>query len=464
MTPHRIAVVGTGYVGLVTAACLAEIGHQVVALDIDDGKISLLRNGRVPIHEPGLEELVQKHLGKRLTFTEEYSEAIPQAEVVMIAVGTPSDENGDADLSAIWAVADLIPDYLDEFRVVAVKSTVPVGTCDELEARLWSEVASRYPGEDPEKHVVVVSNPEFLREGRAVSDFMKADRVVIGGNHAGVLGLLKEIYAPLNVPVVICDRRSSEMIKYASNAFLATKISFINSIARLCEKIGADVVKVAEGMGYDHRIMPEHLRAGLGYGGSCFPKDTSALLRMAKRFGVDFELLRATVDVNEGQVRWVIEKLESLLGSLSGRVVALWGLAFKPHTDDIREAPSLKLIKMLVERGATVQAYDPVARVDGSRNGLVLCTDQYASAAGAHAMVLVTEWQEFLEADFARVRSLMCTPIVVDSRNCLDAAKLVNMGFTYTGIGRYPVRRHSHWETVPAWRRGSCTNGKAREA
>lgn len=441
MTPRKIAVVGTGYVGLVTAACLAEIGHQVTALDIDDGKISLLRKGKIPIHEPGLEELVRKHAGKRLVFTGQYSEAISEAEVVMIAVGTPSDENGDADLSAIWDVADRIVDYLERFKVVAVKSTVPVGTCDELEARLWSKVARRYPGEPPERHVVVLSNPEFLREGRAVGDFMKADRVVIGGNDTHALELLKEIYVPLNVPLVICDRRSSEMIKYASNAFLATKISFINSIARLCEKVGADVVKVAEGMGYDHRIMPEHLRAGLGYGGSCFPKDTSALLRTAKRFGVDFELLQATVDVNEGQVRWVVEKLESLLGDLKDRVIAVWGLAFKPHTDDVRDAPSLKLIKMLVERGATVQAYDPVASVEALQKGFVLCGDQYASAAGAHALVLVTEWEEFRKADFARVKPVMRTPIVVDARNCLDPTELVAMGFTYTGIGRRPVGR-----------------------
>lgn len=439
MTPRRITVVGTGYVGLVTAACLAEIGHRVVALDIDDGKISLLRNGKVPIHEPGLEELVQKHLGRRLTFTDEYSEAIPHAEVVMIAVGTPSDENGDADLSALWDVADRIPDYLDEFRVVAVKSTVPVGTCDELEARLWSEVARRYPGEAPEVHVVVVSNPEFLREGRAVSDFMKADRVVIGGNDPGAMELLKEIYLPLGVPIVTCDRRSSEMIKYASNAFLATKISFINSIARLCEKLGADVVKVAEGMGYDHRIMPEHLRAGLGYGGSCFPKDVSALLHLSRRAGVEFKLLEATVEVNEGQIQWVVTKLQSLLGDLAGKVVCVWGLAFKPHTDDMREAPSVRLIRSLLARRATVRAYDPIARATGFPDGLVVFEEKYESARGADAIVVATEWEEFMNADFAKLKGLMRTPALVDARNCLNATMLRNMGFAYTGIGRCPV-------------------------
>lgn len=436
MTPRKIAVVGTGYVGLVSAACLAEIGHQVTALDIDDGKISLLRNGKIPIHEPGLEELVQKHAGKRLVFTGQYSEAIPEAEVVMIAVGTPSDENGDADLSAIWDVADRIVDHLERFKVVAVKSTVPVGTCDELEARLWSEVARRYPGEPPERHAVVVSNPEFLREGRAVGDFMKADRVVIGGNDTYALELLKEIYVPLNVPFVICDRRSSEMIKYASNAFLATKISFINSIARLCEKVGADVVKVAEGMGYDHRIMPEHLRAGLGYGGSCFPKDVSALLHLSRRVGVEFKLLEATVEVNEGQIEWVVGKLQSLLGDLADKVVCIWGLAFKPHTDDTREAPSLQLIRSLLARKVMVRAYDPVAKANSCPDGVIVFEEKYKSVSGADAVVIATEWEEFINADFAKVKDLMRTPAVVDARNCLNASMLRRMGFAYTGLGR----------------------------
>lgn len=438
MTPRRIAVVGTGYVGLVTAACLAEIGHQVVALDIDDGKISLLRNGKVPIHEPGLEELVRKHLGRRLTFTDEYSEAIPQAEVVMIAVGTPSDENGDADLSAVWDVADRIVDYLDQFRVVAVKSTVPVGTCDELEARLWSEAARRYPGEPPESHVVVVSNPEFLREGRAVSDFIKADRVVIGGSDPEAVELVRQIYLPLHVPIVTCDRRSSEMIKYASNAFLATKISFINSIARLCEKLGADVVKVAEGMGHDHRITAEHLRAGLGYGGSCFPKDTSALLRMARKVGFEFALLQAVVDVNTTQVSWVVEKLQERLGTLEGSVIAIWGLAFKPNTDDVREAPSLRLIRALLEKGATVQAYDPVVRPEALPQGIRFSESAYDAVSGADAAVLATEWDEFARIDLVRVRALMRRRLMVDGRNYLNPTIVRELGFEYCSLGRGP--------------------------
>lgn len=449
MTPRKIAVVGTGYVGLVTAACLAEIGHQVVALDIDDGKISSLRNGKVPIHEPGLEELVQKHLGSRLTFTNEYSEAIPHAEVVMIAVGTPSDENGDADLSAVWDVADRIPDYLDEFRVVAVKSTVPVGTCDELEARLWSEVARRYPDEPPEKHVVVVSNPEFLREGRAVSDFMKADRVVIGGTEADAIEKVRQIYLPLRVPIVTCDRRSSEMIKYASNAFLATKISFINSIARLCENLGADVVKVAEGMGYDHRITPEHLRAGLGYGGSCFPKDTSALLRMAARTGFDFKLVRAAVEVNAEQVLWVVHKVETQLGSLKGAVIAIWGLAFKPGTDDIRDAPSLRLIDALLGRGAMLRVYDPVARLTQVPHGVTVCDSPYDAASGANAIILATEWKEFSCLDLHRVRQCVHSAFFVDGRNYMDPEIVRRHGFCYVGLGRsQKARRVSRSETA----------------
>jgi len=432
---YRLGVIGTGYVGLVTAACLAEMGHDVIALDVDEGKISNLRSGVIPIHEPGLSELVHRNLGRRLRFTTSCDEVVPWADVVFIAVGTPSDSNGDAELRYVWQAVDTIAHHVHRPLIVAVKSTVPVGTCDMIEKRL-RELARAARGNTVPDGMSVVSNPEFLREGRAVADFMKADRIVIGSSEPEPARVLKEIYSPLGVPFVFCDRRSSELIKYASNAFLATKISFINSIARLCERVGADVVKVAEGMGYDHRIMPEHLRAGLGYGGSCFPKDTAALLRICSKVGFEFEILKAAVEVNASQVEWVIEKLRAVLGELAGKTVAVWGIAFKPNTDDTRESPALRLISRLLQLGARVKAYDPIAVPNKELPGLILCADAVTCAAEADALVVATEWAEFTNADFTCLRNQMRNPICVDARNCLSPSAMIESGFTYIGLGR----------------------------
>ena len=435
MQTYKLGVIGTGYVGLVTAACLAEIGHDVIALDVDEGKISNLRRGVMPIHEPGLGELVHCNLGRRLRFTTSYGEVVPWADVVFIAVGTPSDSNGDVELRYVWQAVDSVAQHVDRPVIVAVKSTVPVGTCDMIEKRL-REMVRATRGNTVSDGISVVSNPEFLREGRAVADFMKADRIVIGSTEPEAARVLKEVYSPLGVPFVFCDRRSSELIKYASNAFLATKISFINSIARLCERVGADVVKVAEGMGYDHRIMPEHLRAGLGYGGSCFPKDTAALLRICSKVGFEFEILKAAVKVNDSQVEWVIEKLCAVLGELAGKTVAVWGIAFKPNTDDTRESPALRLISRLLEMGASVRAYDPIAVPDKELPGLILCKDAITCVAQADALVVATEWAEFATADFATICRQMRSPVCVDARNWLNPAVLIKSGFKYVALGR----------------------------
>jgi UDPglucose 6-dehydrogenase len=435
MRTYRLAVVGTGYVGLVTAACLAEVGHQVVALDVDEAKIVGLQNGLVPIHEAGLEELVRANQGSKLRFTTSYQEAIPSADVVFVAVGTPSDDDGDAELKYVWQVVDAMVPYIKRPVIVAIKSTVPVGVCDVIEEKLREKTRGMH-GDSVASFVSVVSNPEFLREGRAVSDFMHADRVVIGSSDDESASVIQEIYSPLNAPFVLCDRRSSELIKYASNAFLATKISFINSVARLCERLGADVVKVSEGMGYDHRIMPEHLRAGLGYGGSCFPKDTSALLRICSKVGYRFDLLEATIAVNASQVDWIIDKLRRALGDLQGKTIAVWGIAFKPNTGDVRESPALRLVDRLVHLQARVTAYDPVAKPETVQSGLVVCSSAEDCVAQADALVVATEWPQFVHADFAAVRDLMKTAVCLDARNCLDPMEMTGLGFTYLGVGR----------------------------
>lgn len=433
MKSSHVTIVGAGYVGLVTGACLADLGHEVICLDQDATKIEKLKSGQVTIHEPGLPELVQRNLDVRLHFTSDAAAAMAGADVIMIAVGTPSSEDGRADLSAVWAVVHQIAEQREWPRVIAVKSTVPVGTGDRVEEFLFSVAR------DSERHctapVAVVSNPEFLREGRAVHDFLQGDRVVVGGSDNEAMTMVADLYAPTGIPVIRCDRRSAEMIKYASNAFLATKISFINSIARLCEKLGADVTKVAEGMGRDHRIMPEHLRAGLGYGGSCFPKDVAALLHVAREAGVGFDLLQAAADVNARQVTWVVEKLQAALGSLHGKVIGLWGVAFKADTDDIRDAPALRLTELLVSQGALVKAYDPVARPPLIQ-GLTFWGDPYECATGADAMVLVTEWPIFRTLDWRKVVRLMNHPVIIDGRNYLDPQLMLSHGFVYRDLGR----------------------------
>ena len=424
----RLAVVGAGYVGLVTAACMAHLGHRVTALDVDAAKVEMLRAGQVPIYEPGLAELIAGD-GERIGFTADLDVAYAGAEFVFLCVDTPSTYSGDADLSRIWQALDSLPVDGAE-RVLVTKSTVPVGTG----AAVRAELAQRGL-----ENIHYASNPEFLREGTAIEDFMHADRVVVGSDEPGVAERVAALYDGVEAPVIATDVASAEMIKYASNAFLATKISFINEIANVCEATGADVTVVARGMGLDHRIGPHFLQAGIGYGGSCFPKDVSALKQIAGNSGYHFQLLNAVIEVNELQKRKVIGKLKRHLGQeLRGRRVALLGLAFKPNTDDIRQASSIVLAERLTAEGAQVVGYDPVAMDNMRRLLPALDYGRSALAAleGADACILVTEWKEFLELDWTVARGLMAQPLVIDGRNALDGEALAALGFTYEGVGR----------------------------
>jgi UDPglucose 6-dehydrogenase len=421
-----IGVIGTGYVGLVTAAGFAELGNDVWCIDIDEAKIAGLKEGRIPIWEPGLEELVRRHRG-RLHFSTDLADALAHARLLFVAVGTPPTYSGDADLSAVRAVVDAMPP--SDRHALVMKSTVPVGTGDSIK-RTFAEQGKggfRY-----------VSCPEFLKEGTAVKDFLEPDRVVIGDDGDWAGDAVVSLYAPLGAPLVRTDIRSAEMVKLASNAFLATKISFINEIANVCEETGADVVEVARGMGLDDRIGPKFLQAGIGFGGSCFPKDVAALKQLAGNSGYHFQLLNSVIEVNELQKRRVIAKLHKHLGSLVGKEVALLGLAFKPNTDDMREASSLVLSARLNAAGARVRAYDPVAEAEARK--LIQGVDFRASAAeavdGADAVVLVTEWPEFGELDFAQVAGAMRGRLVVDGRNFLDPDAVSAAGLTYEGVGR----------------------------
>jgi UDPglucose 6-dehydrogenase len=423
-------VIGAGYVGLVTAACMAELGHEVLAMDVDAAKVELLRAGGSPIYEPGLTELIAANRA-RIEFTTDAVEAYAFGKFLFLCVDTPPTPSGDADLSRIWrAVANLTAAHDD--HVVVVKSTVPVGTGALIQANL------REQGLD---HVGYASNPEFLREGTALDDFMHADRVVVGSDDPAVAEQVAALYKGVDCEVLTTDVASAEMIKYAANAFLATKISFINEIANVCESTGADVTVVARGMGMDHRIGPHFLQAGIGYGGSCFPKDVSALKQIASNSGYHFQLLSAVIEVNDFQKRRVIGKLKRYLGEeLRGKRIALLGLAFKPNTDDIRQASSIILGSRLMAEGATVIGYDPLA-TENMR--AILPTLEYAHTAqdaltNADACVLVTEWDEFLSLDWAKVKEAMAKPIVIDGRNALDGHELENLGFIYEGVGKRP--------------------------
>ena len=426
----KLTVVGAGYVGLVTVACMAELGHHIVAMDIDADRIGLLRRGEVPIYEPGLAELIAANR-QRIEFTTDPTYASKAGEFIFVCVDTPPTHSGDADLSRIWqAVDNLPPDEGD--HILVTKSTVPVGTG----ALVQAELAQR-----GYRHIAYASNPEFLREGTAIADFMRPDRVVIGADAPAVAERVARLYQGVDCPVLTTDVASAEMIKYASNAFLATKISFINEIANVCEATGADVTTVAQGMGMDHRIGAHFLHAGIGYGGSCFPKDVSALKQIAGNSGYHFQLLNAVIEVNELQKRRVIGKLKRHLGDeLRGKRIALLGLAFKPHTDDIRQASSIVLAGRLLAEGAQVVGYDPVA-TENMRALLPAVT--YASSPlealeTADACVLVTEWEECVGLDWVRVKQMMARPIVIDGRNALDGARLADLGFTYEGVGTRP--------------------------
>jgi UDPglucose 6-dehydrogenase len=421
-----IGVIGTGYVGLVTAAGFAELGNEVWCIDIDEAKIEGLKAGRVPIWEPGLEDLVQRHR-ERLHFSTDLADALEHARLLFVAVGTPPTYSGDADLSAVRAVVASMPP--SDRHALVMKSTVPVGTGDHIKRTFAEEGKGGFR---------YVSCPEFLKEGSAVKDFLEPDRVVVGDDGDWAGDAVVELYAPLGAPLVRTDIRSAEMVKLASNAFLATKISFINEIANVCEETGADVVEVARGMGLDDRIGPKFLQAGIGFGGSCFPKDVEALKQLAGNSGYHFQLLNSVIEVNELQKRRVLAKLQKHLGSLVGKEIALLGLAFKPNTDDMREASSLVLSAWLNAAGARVRAYDPVAEQEARK--LIQGVDFKASSAeaveGADAVVLVTEWPEFGDLDFGDVASAMRGRLVVDGRNFLDPDAVRAAGLTYEGVGR----------------------------
>jgi len=421
---HRVAVFGAGYVGLVTGACFAELGHEVRIRDVVGEKIEALRRGDVPIYEPGLDELLERNR-ERLVFTTDVGEAIDGAEFVYVAVGTPPTVSGDADLSAVWTVIDELPD-VDRAVVVVMKSTVPVGTGEKVRHRLDARGLG---------HVGYASNPEFTAEGTAVSDFMEPDRIVIGAFDRAHADAVAALHAGIDAPIVLADVASAEMTKLAANAALMTRISFINEIANVCEATGADVVKVAEGIGFDRRIGKSFLRAGVGFGGSCFPKDSLALKQLAANSGYHFQVLSAVIEVNELQKRRVIGKLQELLGTLRGKRIALLGLAFKPNTDDTREAPAFVLAGRLLAEGADVVAWDPIASADGL-HGIEQVASVADAARGADAVVLVTEWPELADVDWAKVGETMRARVFVDGRNMLEPESMRDAGFRYAAIGR----------------------------
>jgi len=428
----NICVIGTGYVGLVTGTVFADLGNDVVCVDKDPSKVEMLRRGEMPIYEPGLEEMVVRNMAeKRLCFTTDIHDAVERSSVVFICVGTPPLPNGEPDMQHVDAAAREIARALNDYKVIVNKSTVPVGTGERVRDIIR---ASRESDVDFD----VVSNPEFLREGSAITDTLHPDRIVIGAPNQMVAMKILELYAPLERPMIITDVASAEMIKYASNAFLATKISFMNAVACICEAAGADVTQVARGMGCDQRIGSAFLQPGLGYGGSCFPKDTLALIQTADKLGYDFQLLKAVVQVNQDQTPRCMDRLEKAMGGFAGKRVGVLGLAFKPNTDDLREARSLEVIARLLASGATVQAYDPIA-MDKCREifpQIAYCDSAYAAAAGADALILVTEWNEFRYLDFERLRGVMRGRIVLDGRNMWDPARMRRMGFEHYGIGR----------------------------
>lgn len=428
----KITIIGSGYVGLVTGTCLADLGNDVICVDIIEEKINNLKKGIIPIFEPGLDELIRRNVKeKRLTFTTDLKDSIRRSEVIFIAVGTPPKANGEADLSYIENVARAIGNEIDSYKVIVEKSTVPVETGEKVKKAIQLN--------NPHKaEFDVVSNPEFLREGSAVSDFLNPDRIVIGTDSKRAAEMMARLYKPLNATMITTDIRSAEIIKHASNSFLATKISFINAIANICEKAGGDVEKVAEGMGYDKRIGRNFLNAGIGYGGSCFPKDVSAFIKIAEKNGYDFRLLRDVEAINKQQKLDFIKKIEENMWILKDKTIAILGLSFKPNTDDMREAPSIDIINALQKEGAKIKAYDPEA---GEKSKSLLknvdyCSNPYDAVSGCDAMVIVTEWNEFKELDMEKVKSLLNRPLIIDGRNIYDPAQMKKMGFEYVSIGR----------------------------
>jgi UDPglucose 6-dehydrogenase len=430
----KIAIVGTGYVGLVAGACFAENGNDVICVDKDAAKVRLLRRGRMPIYEPGLEEMVARNTAEgRLVFTTVLNKAVRQSSIIFIAVGTPQGEDGSADLQHVEAVARDVGRAMNGYKVIVDKSTVPVGTAARVRDIIRRETTHPFS---------VVSNPEFLKQGAAIEDFLKPDRVVIGAEDPRAAEIMRELYAPFTrtgAPVMVMDCASAEMSKYAANALLATRISFMNEVANVCEAFGANIDEVRKAIGSDRRIGSSFLFAGVGYGGSCFPKDVKAILKFAADRGYDFETLRAVENVNQRQKGRLVTKMKAHFGNLSGKTIALWGLAFKPRTDDMREAPAITIVERLLAEGAKVQAYDPeagrVARgLFGSRVQLV--EKGYDALKGADALAVVTEWNEFREPDFPRMRKLMRSPVIFDGRNIYSPEQMQAQGFSYFSIGR----------------------------
>jgi UDPglucose 6-dehydrogenase len=435
----QVAIIGTGYVGLVTGACLADFGHSVICIDNVSSRVEMLRAGELPIYEPGLTEIVGRNVAAgRLHFSTDLGAAIRISTVLFVAVGTPESSNGEADLSQIALVASELARHLDGYRVIATKSTVPVGTGAWLR-----EQVTRYLARPVDFDVV--SNPEFLREGSAINDFLRPDRVVIGTSSERAAAVMREIYRPLyliETPILVTDVETAEMIKYASNAFLAVKIGFVNEIANLCERVGADVHVVAKGMGFDKRIGPKFLHPGPGYGGSCFPKDTRALAALGASRGARQHIVEAAIDVNARQRQLIVDKVQRALGSARGRRVAVLGLAFKPNTDDIRESPGVHLCRELAKAGASVRAFDPVANARAAEaladvgDAVSFPPNAYDAIDGSDIVVIMTEWNEFRGLDLQRVRTLMAHPVIVDARNVLDPGQTKALGFTYLCTGR----------------------------
>ncbi len=431
----HICVIGTGYVGLVTGTCFSEFGNDVVCLDVDRMKIEALRRGEIPIYEPGLDDLVAKNVKEgRLTFSTDLQTAVEQSLVIFVAVGTPPNEDGSADLQQVEAVAKEVATHLNGYKVVVTKSTVPVGSGKRI--RRIIEANLKNP-----TNFGVASNPEFLREGSALEDFMRPNRVVIGAESSEAVAILKELYSPLyliETPFVITNIETAELTKYAANAFLATKVSFINEMANFCELVGADVHDVARGMGLDKRIGKKFLHAGPGFGGSCFPKDTRALLQVGQDNDFNFQVVRACLDVNKRQSKVMLTKIESTVGQLDGKTVGLLGLSFKPNTDDMREAPAIAIVNELFSKGARVRAFDPAAMENAKElwPDLVCCKDTYEVAEGCDVLILVTEWNQFRSLDLERIRGLMNLPTIIDLRNVYDPQKMRTQGFSYTGVGR----------------------------
>jgi UDPglucose 6-dehydrogenase len=438
----KVSIIGTGYVGLVTGTCLAEVGNDVVCLDLDERKIGMLKQGQIPIYEPGLEDMVQRNQAAgRLRFTTDIAESAAHGVIQFIAVGTPPDEDGSADLQYVVSAARAIGQHMNEYKVIVDKSTVPVGTADKVRAAVQEELQKR--GSD--LSFSVVSNPEFLKEGAAVEDFMRPDRIVVGTDNTRATELMRTLYAPFqrnHERLIVMDIKSAELTKYAANAMLATRISFMNELANLAEILGADIEQVRHGIGSDPRIGYHFLYPGCGYGGSCFPKDVQALQRTSRAHGVELQVLKAVEDANDQQKHILLKKITERFGNdLSGKRFALWGLAFKPNTDDMREAPSRVLIEGLWQRGATVAAYDPAAmeethRIYGDDQRLTLCDSPMAAMAGADALAIVTEWKEFRAPDFAAIKSALKIPVIFDGRNLYEPKAVREQGLEYFPIGR----------------------------